>query len=148
MKKVVIGSDHAGYQVKERIKKELGDQYEFVDLGADSEEAADYPVYAEKVAKQVVVTPGAQGVLVCGSGIGVSIVANKVNGVRAALSYSKEAAKSAREHNDANIVATAGRSQTMDDPVEIVKTFLETDFSGDERHKRRVKEMMEVEKHN
>ncbi len=147
-KKIIIGSDHAGFQMKEKIKEELGNQYDFVDLGTDNEEAADYPIYAEKVAKQVAVTPDSQGVLVCGSGIGVSIVANKVDGIRAALSYSKEAAKSAREHNDANIIATAGRSQTMDDPVEIVKTFLETDFSGVERHERRVKQMMDVEKHN
>lgn len=148
MKKIVIGSDHAGYEMKERIKKELGDQYEFVDLGTNSPDDVDYPIYAEKVAQQVAVTPDAQGVLVCGSGIGVSIVANKVNGVRAALCYSKEAAASARQHNNANIVATAGRSQTQDDPVEIVKTFLETDFSHAERHERRVKQMMEIENHN
>ncbi len=148
MKKIVIGSDHAGYEMKERIKKELGDQYEFADLGTHSSDSVDYPEYAEKVAQQVAVTPGSQGVLVCGSGIGVSMVANKVNGVRAALCYSNEAASSARQHNNANVVATAGRSQTQDDPVEIVKTFLETDFSGEERHERRVEQMMEVEKHN
>ncbi len=148
MKKVVIGADHAGYEMKERIKKELADHYEFVDLGTNSDESVDYPEYAEKVAQQVAVTSDAQGVLVCGSGIGVSIVANKVNGVRAALCYSKDAAASAREHNNANIVATAGRTQTQDDPVEIVKTFLETDFSNEERHARRVKQMMEVEKHS
>lgn len=146
MKKVVIGSDHAGFAMKERIKKELGDQFDFVDLGTHSDVAVDYPIYAEKVARQVAVTPDGQGVLVCGSGIGVSIVANKVDGVRAALCYSKDAAASARQHNDANVVATAGRTQTQDDPVDIVRTFLETDFSGEERHARRVKEMMEVEK--
>jgi len=148
MKKVIIGSDHAGYAMKERIKKELGGQYKFIDLGTDSEKSVDYPVYAEKVAKQVAVTPDSQGVLVCGSGIGVSITANKVKGIRAALAYSKNAAALARRHNDANIVCTAGREGTMDDPVAIVKTFLETDFSGDERHARRVKQMMDVEKHN
>lgn len=148
MKKIIIGSDHAGYPMKERIKKELGDQYEFVDLGTNSEASVDYPIYAEKVAQQVSVTPGAQGVLVCGSGIGVSITANKVNGIRAALAYSKSAAALARQHNNANIIATAGREETMDDPVEIVKTFLETDFSGEERHVQRVNQIMEVEKHN
>jgi len=149
MKQVIIGSDHAGYAMKERIKKELGDKYKFVDMGTtDGEKSVDYPIYAEKVAKQVSVTPNSQGVLVCGSGIGVSIAANKVNGVRAALAYTKKAALLARQHNDANIVATAGREETMDDPVEIVQTFLETDFSGDERHARRVKEIMEIEKHN
>jgi ribose 5-phosphate isomerase B len=149
MKKVIIGSDHAGYDMKEKIKKELGDKYQFVDMGTtNGKDSVDYPIYAEKVAKQVAVTPGSQGVLVCGSGIGVSIAANKVHGVRAALGYSKNAAFLARQHNDANVIATAGREGVMDDPVEIVKTFLETDFSGDERHKRRVKEVMDIEKHN
>jgi len=148
MKKIIIGSDHAGYAMKERIKKELGDKYQFVDMGTDGEKSVDYPDYAEKVAKKVAVTPDSQGVLVCGSGIGVSIAANKVHGIRAALAYSKKAAMLARQHNDANVVATAGREGTMDDPVEIVKTFLETDFSGDERHARRVKKIMEIEKHN
>jgi ribose 5-phosphate isomerase B len=149
MKKIIIGSDHAGFDVKERIKKELGGKYEFVDLGpSDGQKSVDYPIYAEKVAKQVAVTPGSQGVLVCGSGIGVSMAANKVHGIRAALGYSKNAAFLARQHNDANVIATAGREGIMDDPVEIVKTFLETDFSGDERHARRVKEVMEIERHN
>ena len=148
MKTIIIGSDHAGYQMKERIKRELGDQYEFVDMGPDNEESVDYPIYAEKVAREVAANPDAQGVLVCGSGIGVSITANKVHGVRAALAYSKRAAELSRLHNDANIIATAGREETMDDPVEIVKTFLETDFSGEERHARRVQEMMDAEKHN
>ena len=148
MKKVIIGSDHAGFDVKERIKKELGDQYEFVDVGPNNDEAVDYPVYGQKVAQQVTVTPGAQGVVVCGSGIGISISANKIPGIRAALCYSKEAAESARQHNDANIISVAGRSKMMDDPVDIVRTFLSTDFSHLDRHERRVKQMMEIEKHN
>ena len=148
MKKVVIGSDHAGFAVKERIKQELGDQYEFVDLGPDNDDTVDYPIYGEKVAQQVAVTPDAQGVTVCGSGIGISISANKVPGIRAALCYSKEAAKSARQHNNANVISVAGRSKMMDDPVDIIRTFLTTDFSGEERHERRVKQMMEIEKHN
>lgn len=146
MKKVIIGSDHAGFETKERIKKELGKQYEFIDVGPDGEESVDYPIYAEKVGQQVAVTPGAQGVLVCGSGIGVSIAANKVPGIRAALCYSVNAAKLARQHNDANVVATAGREGIMDDPIKIVKTFLSTDFAGEERHARRVKEIMDIEK--
>ncbi|PIZ72911.1 ribose-5-phosphate isomerase [Candidatus Peregrinibacteria bacterium CG_4_10_14_0_2_um_filter_43_11] len=147
MQKVVIGSDHAGYATKEQIKKELGGQYEFIDVGTHSEASVDYPIYAEKVAQQVSVTPGLQGVLVCGSGIGVSIAANKVPGIRAALAYSVNAAKLARQHNDANIVATPGREGAPDDPVSIVRAFLATDFSGDERHARRVREMMDIEKH-
>lgn len=148
MKKIIIGSDHAGYNMKERIKKELGNQYDFVDVGPDSDESVDYPKYAQKVAQQVAMSPGAQGVVICGNGVGICIAANKVNGIRCGLAYSIESAKSARQHNDANIVSVGGRSPMMDDPVEIVKTFLETDFSGDERHARRVKEIMEMEKHN
>ncbi|MBU0577223.1 RpiB/LacA/LacB family sugar-phosphate isomerase [Patescibacteria group bacterium] len=148
MKKVVIGSDHAGFDVKERIKKELGDQYEFVDVGPDNDEASDYPIYGEKVAQQVAVTPDVQGVVVCGSGIGISIAANKVPGIRAALCYSKEAAQSARQHNDANVISIAGRTKMMDDPATIVKTFLETDFSHVDRHERRVKQMMDIERHS
>lgn len=145
---MVIGSDHAGYKIKEKIKKELGDRYDFVDIGTNKEESVDYPVYAEKAAKKVAGLKNSRGVLICGSGIGMSIAANKVKGIRAALAYSKNAAKLARLHNNANIICTAGREETMDDPVEIVETFLKTDFSGDERHKRRVDEVMEIEKHN
>jgi len=148
MQKVVIGSDHAGYRMKESIKKALGDEYDFVDVGTNSEESTDYPIYAEKVAQQVAVTPGLKGVLLCGNGVGITIAANKVDGARAGLAYSVETARQAREHNDANIVATGGRSPVMDDPVDIVRTFLETEFSGEARHARRVQQMMDIEKHN
>ncbi len=148
MNKVVIGSDHAGYEMKERIKKELGDQYEFVDVGPNSSDSVDYPVYAEKVGQQVAMSPSTQGVVICGNGVGIAIAANKVNGIRCGLAYSIETARGARQHNNANVVAVGGRSKMMDDPVEIVKIFLETDFSGEERHVRRVKEIMEIEKHN
>jgi len=148
MKKIVIGSDHAGYDMKERIKKELGEEYEFIDVGPDSDESVDYPIYAEKVGQQVALSPGTQGVVICGNGVGIAIAANKVNGVRCGLAYSIETARGARLHNDANVVAVGGRSKMMDDPVEIVKTFLETDFSGEDRHVRRVKELMEIEKNN
>ncbi len=148
MKKVLIASDHAGYDVKERIKKELGSEYEFVDLGTDSTQSVDYPEYGEKVARQVAVSPDARGVLVCGSGVGISISANKVNGARCVLAFSKEAAEGGRMHNDANIVSVPGRLKTIDDQVDIVRTFLETDFSTEERHGRRVRQMMEIEKHN
>lgn len=148
MQKVVIGSDHAGYEMKERIKKELGSEYEFVDMGTNNGESVDYPIYAEKVARQVAVTPDAKGIVVCGSGIGVSIAANKVNGIRAALCYNKKSAEMSRLHNDANVMATAGREETVDDPVEIARTFLSTPFSGEARHARRVQQMMDIEKRN
>jgi len=148
MKKVVIGSDHAGFAVKERIIKELGNDYEFLDMGPKNENDVDYPVLAEKVAQQVALNTDVQGVVICGNGVGISIAANKVKGVRCGLAYSVDAAKCARLHNDANVVSVAGRSPMMDDPVEIVKVFLETDFSGIDRHARRVKQVMEIEKRN
>jgi len=148
MKKVVIGSDHAGFAVKERIKKELGKKYDFTDVGTDSETSVDYPLYGQKVAQRVAVSPDVQGIAICGSGIGISISANKVPGIRAALCYSKRAAEMSRLHNDANVLAIAGREKMMDDPVDIAKTFLDTEFSDEERHARRVREMMEIERHN
>jgi len=146
MKKVVIGSDHAGFKTKERIKEKLEKRYEFLDMGTDSEDSVDYPVYAERVAEMVAGDSELMGVVVCGSGIGVTIAANKVPGIRAALAYSENVARMAREHNNANIVATAGREETMDDPVKIVKAFLETKFSNGERHCRRLKMITKIEK--
>ncbi|MBU0705705.1 ribose 5-phosphate isomerase B [Patescibacteria group bacterium] len=148
MQKVIIGSDHAGFQTKERIKKELGSEFEFVDVGTHNGDSVDYPIYAEKVGQQVAVTPGVKGVLVCGSGIGVSIAANKVNGIRAALCYNKRSAELARLHNDANVIATVGREETFDDPADVVRVFLKTDFSGEDRHARRVQQIMDIEKRN
>ena len=146
MKKVVIGSDHAGFKMKEKIKDKLGKKYEFLDMGTDGEDSVDYPVYAERVAGMVAGDPKLQGVLVCGSGIGVSIVANKVPGVRAALAYTLKAAELSRLHNNANVVATAGREETMDDPVEIVEKFLSTNYTGEARHEKRVKMIGDIEK--
>jgi ribose 5-phosphate isomerase B len=146
MKKVVIGSDHAGFKMKEKIKAKLRKHYDFLDMGTDSEDSVDYPVYAERVAEMVAGDSELMGVVVCGSGIGVTIAANKVPGIRAALAYSENVARMAREHNNANVVATAGREETMDDPVKIVKAFLETNFSKGERHLRRLKLIGEIEK--
>jgi len=148
MRKVVIGSDHAGFLMKEKIKKELGGEYEFVDLGTNTEDSVDYPVYGEKVGRQVALTPGGIGVVVCGSGVGIGMAANKVDGIRCALAYSKRTAEMSRLHNNANVLATAGREETVDDPVEIVRVFLETETSTEERHAKRVQLIMDIEKRN
>lgn len=147
MKKVFIGSDHAGFPLKEKIKKTLGTKVQFVDVGTSNEESVDYPIYAEKVAEAVMHDSEALGILTCGSGIGMSMAANKVPGVRAALAYSVNAAKLAREHNNANVLALPGREGAMDDPMDIVMAFLNTDFSGDARHARRVRQIEDIEKH-
>ena len=148
MKKVIIGFDHAAYDAKEKIKEGLSDEYEFVDLGTDSDASVDYPIYGEKVAQQVALSSDTKGVVVCGSGNGICIAANKVNGIRCALGYSVEAAIGARQHNNANIISIPGRHKIMDDPVDIVRTFLTTEASDEERHVRRVKEIMDIEKAN
>ncbi len=148
MKKVLIASDHAGYEVKEQIKKTLASEYEFIDLGTDSTDSVDYPEYGEKVAQRVAVDSDLLGIVVCGSGEGICMAANKVKGARCGLGYSIESAKGSREHNNANVIAVPGRMKIMDDPADIVRTFLMTDFSTEERHARRIKQMMEIEQRN
>src|SRR5215813_2738649 len=111
MRKVLIASDHAGFNGKEAVKKtldELGVEYE--DLGTNSLDSVDYPDYAERVAKGVASGAAERGILVCGSGIGMQIAANKVPGIRAALAWNEETAKLARQHNNANIIAVGGRT--------------------------------------
>ncbi|MBI5411812.1 ribose 5-phosphate isomerase B [Candidatus Peregrinibacteria bacterium] len=146
MKKVVIGSDHAGFALKEVIKRAFGETFEFIDVGTDSEASVDYPVYAEKVGRAVAKDSDALGILVCGSGIGMSIAANKIRGIRAALAYSQNAARLSREHNHANVLVLPGREATMDTPLDIVRAFLDTIFSEEERHARRVREIKKLEK--
>ena len=141
MNKIIIGSDHAGFELKEKIKIYLKEQgYDVEDLGTNSKESTDYPIYGKKVAQKVAKT-NSTGILICGSGIGMCITANKTKGIRAALCYDKSTAKVARAHNNANILCLGGRTASSKNYKEIVKTFLTTEHSKDERHRRRVKEM-------
>lgn len=148
MKKVLIASDHAGFGGKEAIKKtldEMGVKYE--DLGTNSLDSVDYPDYAERVAKGVASGEAERGILVCGSGIGMEIAANKVPGARAALAWNEETAKLARRHNDANIVAVGERTTPQETIDKIVRAFLTTDFEGG-RHERRIEKIARIEKEN
>ncbi|MCG3163439.1 MAG: putative sugar phosphate isomerase YwlF [Acidobacteria bacterium] len=148
MKKVLIASDHAGFGGKEAIKKtldEMGVNYE--DLGTNSLDSVDYPDYAERVAKGVASGEAERGILVCGSGIGMEIAANKVPGARAALAWNEETAKLARRHNDANIVAVGERTTPQETIDKIVRAFLTTDFEGG-RHERRIEKIARIEKEN
>jgi ribose 5-phosphate isomerase B len=145
MKKVLIASDHAGLNGKEAIKKtldEMGVEYE--DLGTNSLDSVDYPDYAERVAKGVASGEAERGILVCGSGIGMEIVANKVPGIRAALAWNEETAKLARQHNDANVVAVGERTTPQETINQIVRAFLTTDFDGG-RHERRIEKIKRLE---
>jgi ribose 5-phosphate isomerase B len=135
---IALGADHAGYEFKEKIKELLKSfRIEFQDFGTDSTESTDYPDFAHKVAAAVSSGKATSGILICGTGIGMSIVANKHRGVRAAVVESVKAAKLAREHNDANILALGVRITAWGTAQEIIKTFLNTTFEGG-RHQRRV----------
>ena len=145
--RVALASDHAGYAEKERLKDVLADLgVEFDDLGTVSEESVDYPDYARKVAEQVAQGKVEQGVLVCGSGTGMAITANKVPGVRAAVAWSEEIARLARQHNDANVLSIGAREHTLDEASSFAEAFLTTPFSGNERHARRIAILTEYER--
>ncbi|MBX9691486.1 MAG: ribose 5-phosphate isomerase B [Cyanobacteria bacterium] len=141
--RIALGSDHAGFAAKEEIKKLLeGEGIEFEDLGTHSTDSCDYPDYARRVAESVADGRFPRGILCCGSGIGVSIVANKVKGIRAALCRDSESAKLSRQHNDANVLCIAARMTSADDLKEIINQWLSTEFEGG-RHKSRVDKIEE-----
>jgi len=143
--KILIGTDHAGFKLKETLKAYIGKLgYDVKDYGADSEESVDYPLIGEKVAKDVS-KKKARGILICGSGIGMSMAANKVKGVRAALCHNEYTAEVARTHNDSNILCIGSRDVEKGMAEKIVKKWLETEFSNEERHKRRVDEISKIE---
>ena len=136
---IAIGSDHGGYDLKEAVKKHLEDKgYEVKDMGCYSKESVDYPVYGKAVAKEVASGNADKGIVVCTTGIGISITANKVKGIRCALCSEPLSAKMTRLHNDANVLALGGGMIGQNLAMEIVDTFLETEFSGEARHQRRI----------
>jgi ribose 5-phosphate isomerase B len=135
---IPIGSDHAGYPLKARLVQELRALgYEPLDLGTDSAESTDYPDYAHQVAAKVEHHEAQRGILLCGSGLGMSYAANRHPGVRAAVAWSPEVARLAREHNDANVLILPARFVSEQEGVDILKTWLQTEFAGG-RHARRV----------
>jgi ribose 5-phosphate isomerase B len=139
--KIALASDHAGFAEKERLKsllQSLG--VDFEDLGTTSEDSVDYPDYARKVAERVSTGNAEQGLLVCGSGTGMAMAANKVPGVRAAVAWSEETARLARQHNDANVMAIGARTTPPDDIPKIVKAWFESSFEGG-RHAARVEKI-------
>ena len=134
-----IGSDHGGFALKEAIKKHLEERgLEYKDYGTYSSASCDYPVYGRAVAKAVAAVECELGILICGTGIGISITANKVPGVRAALCSDCFSAEATRLHNNANILALGARVLGEGLALKIVDTFLDTPFSNDERHIRRI----------
>jgi len=143
---IALGADHAGFQLKEAIKGWLIEQgYQVVDHGTHSTESVDYPDYAAQVAEAVADHKVERGVLVCGTGIGMTITANKVPGVRAALCSDLYTARMSREHNDANVLTLGGRLMGHEMALDILKMWLATDFAGD-RHRRRIGKIAELER--
>lgn len=144
--KIALASDHAGFQEKEKLKPLLSSLgVEFEDLGTASEDSVDYPDYARTVAERVRKGEAEQGLLVCGSGTGMAMVANKVPGVRAAVAWSEETARLARQHNDANVLAIGARTTPEAEIPKIVKAWFESKFDGG-RHAGRVAKIAEIEK--
>ena len=135
---ILLANDHAGTALKNEIKKALENKgYSVENLGCDTEESVDYPDFAHLLAKQVSNNNNLKGIIICGSGIGVSMSANKHKGVRSALCWNKETAKLSRSHNNANVLSLPAKFLEKKEALEIVKVFLETDFEGG-RHERRV----------
>ena len=146
--RVYLGSDHAGYELKVHLVGELSRRgYETVDVGPhEYDPEDDYPAYCFATGTQVVADPGSLGVVIGGSGNGEQISTNKVPGVRAALAWNEETAQLARLHNDANVVAIGARQHTLEDATALVERFLTTEFSGNERHARRIAQITEYER--
>ncbi len=142
--KIFIASDHAGYELKEEVKNELMKSYEVVDLGTNSVTSVDYPNYAIPLGEQVVKENG-KGILICGTGIGMSIACNKVKGIRCAKVDNIEEAKLTRLHNNANVIALSSHTN-YEDAIRYIDTFLTTPFSMEERHQRRIHEIEEYER--
>ena len=134
---IAIASDHGGFELKEKVKEHLRERnVEFVDLGTNSTESVDYPVYGKACAEAVASGKAERGIVICGTGIGISMAANKVKGIRCGLCTSVEMAKLTRQHNNANMLAMGGRILETETAFAIVDAFLDTEFEGG-RHKRR-----------
>jgi ribose 5-phosphate isomerase B len=145
--RVIIASDHAGLRLKERVKRYLKrKKIEYEDLGTDSFTSVDYPDYALKVAEKVVKNKNTRGILVCGTGTGMTIAANKVKGIRAVAAYDAYSAKMSRIDNDTNVLGLRGRFFPYEKIKKIITVWLDTPFSGEKRHKRRIKKIGDYER--
>ena len=135
--KIFIASDHAGFNLKKQI---IYSKEEFVDLGTNNEDKVDYPDFAENLALKVNSNDGSKGILICGSGIGMAIAANRFKGIRAGLAFNPEIAKLMREHNDANVLVLPGRFMDVHEALKCVENFLNSNFEGG-RHQNRVNKL-------
>jgi ribose 5-phosphate isomerase B len=145
MTKIALAADHAGFEEKEKIKRTLDEMgVEYVDMGTNSTESVDYPDFAKRVAEAVSHGEVDQGLLVCGSGTGMAIAANKVKGARAAVAWNPDIARLAREHNDANILSLPARFMSDEEASNVLRAWFGADFEGG-RHAKRVDKIKELE---
>ena len=143
---IFIGSDHGGFVLKEIIREFLKENNVVChDMGCSGNKSADYPEYAKKVAREVL-SSGKKGILICGTGLGMSMAANRFTGIRAALCHDAYTARMSREHNDSNILCMGGRVLSPEKAKSITKIWIETEFTGEERHKRRIREIENTNK--
>lgn len=143
--KIVIGSDHGGFELKENLKRRfLSKQIEVVDLGHDSPESVDYPDYAAQVSKIISNGEADSGILVCGTGLGMCITANKFKNIRAVVPYDEYTAKMAKAHNNANVICFGGRTTDPEEAWKLITIWLETEYEGG-RHDRRLAKIKEIE---
>lgn len=140
---LLIASDHAGVELKIALQKSLP-QYEWRDLGPTTADRVDYPDYADKLCQEIIAGHASRGILICGSGIGMSIAANRHREIRAALVHNTELARLTREHNDSNVLCLGARFLKEEEAIEITRAFLETAFSGDARHAGRVAKLAKL----
>jgi len=143
--RVAIASDHAGYALKARLIEHLKTSHEFLDLGTDSDQPVDYPDFAGAAAVAVVEGRAARGIVVCGSGVGAAVTANKVPGIRAGLCHDTYSAHQGVEHDDMNVLALGSRVIGFELALELVETFLGASFSGEVRHLRRLSKLRAIE---
>lgn len=133
--KIAIASDHGGLELKESLKKHY-QNLNFIDLGTNSTESVDYPDIAKSLTKEIISGEADIGILICGTGVGISIAANRHKGIRAALVYSQEVARLVKQHNNANVLVFGGRTMPVDDVIKYIDTFLQTEYEGGRHQKR------------
>ena len=144
--KIVIGSDHAGVKLKKLIiDKYSSEKIDFLDAGPDSEESVDYPDYISKVGESIKKGEADLGIAICGTGIGASIVVNKIKGIRGALCFNEFMAEMSKLHNNSNVLVLGARVIGEDLALRIVETWIKTDFEGEERHERRIDKIKKIE---
>ena len=145
---IAIGADHRGYKLKEELKKFLDEkEIRYNDVGTNSDERTDFPIQASAVCKEIIDGKSNKGIIICGSGIGMSMVANKYKGIRCAMCHSENSAKEAKAHHDANVIALPADILNVSEAVKIIRAWIATDFLGG-RYSERINMIEEIEKNN